>query len=55
MTVKYQYVYDKWYPIMGRHDCLTQLKHVMDRECNICKNSNNENQFFKYKFVYDNK
>ncbi len=34
--------------------CLTQLKFGLDIEYNICKSTNNENEFYKYKFIYDN-
>ncbi len=34
--------------------CLTQLKFVLEIEYNICKSTNNEICFNKYKFIYDN-
>lgn len=39
---------------MDLHACLAQPKHALDIGYNICKNSNNKNQIFKNKFIYDN-
>ncbi len=33
--------------------CLTQLKFALEIEYNICKSTNNEICFNKYKFIYD--
>ncbi len=34
--------------------CLAQVKMALEIEYNICKNSNKEKDFQKFKFVYDN-
>ncbi len=34
--------------------CLAQVKLALEVEYNICKNSNKEKDFHKFKFVYDN-
>ena len=39
---------------MDLHTCLMQLRQALEIEHNICKRTNNEQTFVKYKFIYDN-